>query len=269
VLVLLDTARPVKFWDAPGRRALGEVVLRKPAGAPPTLGWPVYCTDDRGKSTVHCISPDGRWAVGDGCAWDLRPCLDALSAGGPLEAPRPILLPGEEGEIWYPATLAGERLLRVRQGVGEVWSLASERLVGRFAVGPSLPWVSLLAGGRAYTSPKDRRLTVTDVATGHRLAALPARPDRAILDDRWRRVGPVHVGRLLDDGGGFLPGRDAGRRTIRLGPDLGRGCLSGVPVDRGGRLVRFSAAWLIVVGGASLTRPAVPSRLFLSLMIPH
>jgi WD40 repeat protein len=109
--------------------------------------------------------------VGDGCAWDLRPCLDALSAGGPPEAPRPVLLPGD-GETWYPATLAGEHLLRVRQGVGEVWSLACQRLVGRIATGPSLPWVSLLAGGRAYTSRKDRVLTVTDVATGHRLAAL-------------------------------------------------------------------------------------------------
>ena len=172
LLVLIDTARPVKFWDAPGRRALGEVVLCKPAGALPTLGWPVYCSDDRGKSTVHCISSDGRWAVGDGCAWDLRPCLDALSAGGPLEAPRPILLPGEEGETWYPATLAGEHLLRIREGVGEVWALASQSLVGRIAVGRSLPWVALVSAGRAYTSPKDRILTVTDIATGHRLAAL-------------------------------------------------------------------------------------------------
>jgi WD40 repeat protein len=172
LLVLLDTARPVKFWDAPGHRALGEVSLRIPAGARPTLGWPVYCSDDRGKSTVHCISADGRWAVGDGCAWDLGPCVDALSAGAPLAEPRPILLPGEEGEIWYPATLAGEHLLRVREGVGEVWALSSQRLVGRFAVSRPLPWVSLLAGGRVYTSPKDRTLTVTNIATGERLAAL-------------------------------------------------------------------------------------------------
>lgn len=172
VLVLFDTARPVTFWDAPGGRALGEVSLRIPAGARPTLGWPVYCADERGKSTAHRISPDARWAAGDGCAWDLGPCLDALSAGVPLAEPRPVLLPGEAGEVWYPAALAGEHLLRAREGVGEVWALSSRRLVGRFAVGRPLPWVSLLAGGRAYTSPADRTLTVTDVATGKRLAAL-------------------------------------------------------------------------------------------------
>jgi hypothetical protein len=196
LLVLIDSLQPVLFWSAPGRRRLGAAVLRKPAGALPTLGWPVYHTDGRGQSTVHSISADGRWAVGDGCAWDLAPCLESLSAGIPLEEPSPILLPGEEREIWYPAALAGEHLLRVRGGVGEVWALASQSLVGRVAVGVSLPWVALLAAGRAYTSPKDRTLTVTDIATGHRLATLEhTQKVRAVClspDGRLRRGQGFH-----------------------------------------------------------------------------
>lgn len=179
VLALIDPLKPLRFWDAPGRRGIGEVALRRPAGAPPTLGWPIYCNNV--KSTVHLLSTDGRWAVGDGCAWDLGPCLESLSAGTPLRGPRPIFLPGDGREIWYPADLVGEHLLRVREGVGEVWALATQSLVGRITVGASLPWVALLAAGRAYTSPSDRTLTVTDVATGQRLATLEhTQPVRAV-----------------------------------------------------------------------------------------
>jgi WD40 repeat protein len=172
LLIVIDPFEPVKFWDATGRRGLGEVALRRPADARPTLGGGMIYRTGGGQSTIHCISMDGRWAVGDGCAWDLSPCLDALSAGAGLVKPRPIFLPGEEGERWYPVTLSGEFLLRIREGVCEVWALSSERLAGRFVFGAGTPWTALLAGGLAYTSPRSRTLTVTDIATGGRVAAL-------------------------------------------------------------------------------------------------
>jgi WD40 repeat protein len=184
LLVLGDTLQPVRFWDTTGRCGLGEVALRKPSDALPTLGWPVHCFHGGVwvQSTVHRLSADGRWAVGDGCAWDLRPCLEALSTGVSLQEPRPILLPGEQGKIWYPAALAGEHLLRIRDGVGEVWALDSQHLVGRVELGVTVSRVDpILATGRVYSSRGDRVLTVTDIATGQRLAALEhTQPVRAV-----------------------------------------------------------------------------------------